>query len=228
MVVDRRSRRFKIIIVQPGETESTGLDVSAIVASFEGGNNAIGQSGICSFTGDLTLNAYSLGSGINTNPRSDRKRWARGNRVIIYLADSSGTLLKYKTLHILKAPLAPTPQTRPTLQISTGDKLSLLSFRQPPGDESGVEPGTSKTRLQVVNALLAAAGAGMVFGSIPGNVPWPLQKLCNESFIQEAGQIAFAAGRYLWVDRAGTVRASALPLDNSGSAIARSSLGRMS
>ena len=213
MTVDRSSRPFKIVVVAPGESIAQGLDVTAIVKSFSGSCNLLDQSGIQSWTGDIVLNAYSPGISIECNPRRDRVRWARGNRVVIWLADSTGALVKYKTVHILKEPLPPTPRTRETITLDIGDKLSLLDFRQPPGDESGVIPGTTSTRSDVVGSLLRAAGAGNLTGSIPGDVNCPLQKLGSEGYIQQAGQIAFAAGRYLWCDATGDVRASAIPDD---------------
>lgn len=221
MTVDRASRPYKVIIVAPKETEQAGLDVSAIVNSFDGGTNPIDQSGIISFTGSLTLQGFPLGVNIQTNPRRDRIRWARGNKVIIYLADSAGALRKFKTLHILKEPLPPTPQTRPELAIEIGDKLSLLSFRQPPGDKSEINPGEAKTRREVVQSLLSSAKAGILLGTIPGDLNVPLQKLTNESYISQAGKIAFAGGHYLWVNRNGDVRSSPLNLDapTSGSIV---------
>jgi hypothetical protein len=65
---------------------------------------------------------------------------------------------------------------------------------------------------------LQAAGAGNLTGSIPGDVNCPLQKLGSEGYIQQAGQIAFAAGRYLWCDATGDVRASAIPDDEDATA----------
>jgi hypothetical protein len=76
----------------------------------------------------------------SATPDAIAVRWARGNRVVIWLADSTGALVRYKTVHILKEPLPPTPRVRPTITLDIGDKLALLDFRQPPGMKAALHP----------------------------------------------------------------------------------------
>jgi hypothetical protein len=190
-----------------------GLDVSAALVSLTVQNSHLDQSGLIKATGTLTL-APVRQLTESLDPRVNRTRWAKGQAIAVWITDTNGTLKPHPrgALRILKVPTAPS-RTNRNLEIEVGCQLSLLDYRQPPGDQSGVVLGSATDRTAIINALAGKAGCGELLEAIAAwPLNYPLARLSG-GFISQMGLLAYAAGYGLWIDHQERLRAKRLDLE---------------
>lgn len=167
-------------------------------------------------TAKLTLHAGNFQGGNvypeSFSPRRNTSRWAPKNRVVIRTVDDSGNTVIHPRgrLRILKMPQVPT-QENPFLVLELGCLLSLQNKVKPAGDDSEIELGEELARHEVINNLAALAKLGDLQEQIN---EWPLSvplTRLSGSYVQQMGEIAYAAGYVLWVDNTETLRAAKYP-----------------
>lgn len=194
-----------------------GLNCTKALISFVGSDSKIDQSGLITFKGTLVLGRPE---GFESIDDRVNDRWARGNPINLRVADGAGVLKKPPrggTLFILDSTYTPKDGR---LEIQTGDLFELLRFREPKGDASKVCLGTLTPRTQIINNLLAAAGVPPLIDEVPGFLNVATPRLLENSYIEQAGAIAAAAGYYLWIDTDGNVRASGIAVNPASARIA--------
>lgn len=211
-MLDLRSRRISAVITWADG--SNPLDISSLVESFVVGDSSLDQSGLIKTTGTLVLKAKSLADiGESLSPRTNRKRWAKGNRLIIDIPNAAGTLIRHPRgrLRILKKPRVPT-RSNPKLEIQVGCALSLLDYRSPPDDASGIPLGSPTNRDTIINSLASRAGCPALIDAVPGwPIDYPIFQL-GGGWVEQMGHLAFAAGHILWIDNQERLRAKKIPL----------------
>lgn len=164
-------------------------------------------------SGTLTLHAYPVQPFTESlNPLLNTTRWARRNRVTIDIANSSGTLQRHPrgSLRILRTPKSPS-RTKTKLEISIGCILTQQDYRNPSGEDSAVTPGTDTARHLVINSLAAKARVPALIDEI---LEWPINfpvSRLSGSYVQQMGQLAYAAGYVLWIDKDEQLRATRIP-----------------
>lgn len=191
------------------------------------------ENGIITTTGKLVLDVmpgFHDSSGWNTitdngysgydvfQPDLNIERWAVGSFVMVYVAKDSeiqatgnrlGTTPLYSLhpkgrMRILEKPLPPTRKNL-QLEISIGDDLTLLNWRTPDDDRSGVQLGTQTSRTTIISNILAAAGITSFTGSV-GSYPLknPIVKT-GGSLVEQAGRVAFGGKKWLWQNNEGEI-----------------------
>ncbi|MBW4540685.1 MAG: hypothetical protein KME43_16275 [Myxacorys chilensis ATA2-1-KO14] len=189
-----------------------GLDCTPALVSFRGSDSKLDQSGLVIFTGEIVLGRPN---GFESLDDRRNSRWSRGNPIIVQIADTSGILRpspRGGRLFILDSGFD--LKTR-KLTLQVGDVFALLNFKEGKGDKSGICLGTSNSRGEIINRLLAAAGCPSLIDSVPGSLNHPSPRLLEGNYLQQAGAIAAAAGYFLWVDSNGNVRASSINAQQS-------------
>lgn len=211
MTLDLRTRNFKVMLRYANGTNA--IDVSPLVESFVVSNSGLDESGLMESSGTLSLAAFPLaGWSESLNPKFNAARFARRSQVEVWIEDEFGNLEHHPRgrLRILKSP-KPATRTTPTLDIEVGCLLSLLDYKQPPGDDSKIEPGVSRTRTEIINSLATAIGLPGLEDEIPEwEIDYPLPRLSG-SVVRQMGQVAFAAGYVLWIDKEEKLRATRIP-----------------
>lgn len=214
MTINASARNYRIWICTPTEDEDTGLEVTAACvgdgAFFSVTDEPQGEDGLQRTTGELNL-LIPYGEDDTYNPWENPERWAIGNRILVKVADESGTLRWHPRsgLYILSDPEPPYPGNW-QIRLEIGDRLSLLSFRQPHADASAVDLGQAKTRTAIASDILSKVGLELD-GTIPGSLNYPIPKTQN-SFVQQAGAVAIAGASFLWQDSNGVIQARAIDL----------------
>lgn len=213
MTVNASARNYRIWICKPGEDESTGLEVTAACVGdgeyFSVTDEPI-DDGLLRTSGRLVL-GVPYGQEEIYDPWENEEQWAIGNQILVQVADESGELRWHPRsgLYVLSHPEPAYPGSE-QLTLEIGDRLSLLSYRQPHSEASGIEFGTGKSRTAIAAALLAKVGLELE-GSIPGSLNYPLPKI-EGSWIGQAGAMAIAGASILWQDREGIIQAKAIQL----------------
>lgn len=182
-------------------------DWSEARMGLEVGVNQRDRSGLFKITGRLTLRNI-LTAPESMNPRINQARWCRGQSLIVNEKNASGAYVRhrYGWLYILKEP-APSAIKEAKLELEVGCILSLKDFAEPSEDESGISLGTSTTRTTAIGSLLTAAGINTWIGSVPlYPIAYPLPKE-RGSYVQQAGEIAYAGLKALHQLNDGTVTA---------------------
>ena len=214
-MINASARRYRIWICKPTESIETGLEVTEYCSSegyFSVTDSPISEDGLLRTTGELVLTPPEGDPTFDT--WENESRWAIGNRVIVQVADQSGTLRTHPRsgLYVLSDPKPPFPG-KPEIRLELGDRVTLLSYRQPHSDQSAIEFGVDKSRTEIIRALLHQAEL-MLSGQIPGLLNYPIPK--NENgFVQQAGRVAIAGASGLWQDNEGNIRAKRINLKPS-------------
>lgn len=185
----------------------SGLNCTPALVSFRGSDSKLDQAGLVIFTGEIVL-----GRPDGFESLDDRRngRWNRGQAIDVQIADKSGSLRpspRGGKLFILDSGFD--LKTR-KLTLQVGDVFALMNFKEGKGDKSGICLGTSNSRTEIINRLLAAAGCPNLIDSVPGFLSHPSPRLLEGNYLQQAGAIAAASGYFLWVDSYGLVRASGI------------------
>lgn len=185
-----------------------GLDCSAACISWVGADERIEPTrGLISFTGEVELHRP-----VGFESLDDRRnnRWARGQEIILTVANKSGSLLpppRGGRLYILEAEYD--LETR-RLKLKTGDEFALKNNQQPKGDRSKICLGTSVSKTQIINNLLQAACISPLIDAVPGFLTAPSPRLIEGSYLEQAGAIAASEGYFLYKDSLGQTRAKAV------------------
>lgn len=238
MVANSSAKSYKIEIQIPG---GSSLDVTQACSGDSGGYLALNepepdQNGYLSITGKLTLmvtDGYFEGAiftqwsdngqtGKNVfDPDLNQTRWAVGNYVRIQIYNSSGVLVPFirDYLRILKTPDPPYPGNY-QLEIEIGDDLTLLNWRAPDDDASGVTMGALTDRTTIIGNILSRAGFGNgtnaewsgTVGSYGLNNGTPK---AGGSWIEQAGLLAFTGKALLWQNKEQEVLAKTIALNPS-------------
>jgi hypothetical protein len=188
----------------------------------------LSQRGLIKTLGSLKLNAGAYPAPPESmNPVANIARWHRGQKVYVDYSNDARSLVAHpmaNPLYVLKEPVRPFfADNPPTLELELGCILALRDFPQPDDDQSGITAGTSTTLQAVVTSLLSAAGISSV--SLTGlsgtSRTAPAIKTDRQSFVQQAGQIAYGVGYYLFQNSSGEVEARAIDLSPGASVFDR-------
>jgi hypothetical protein len=185
--------------------------------------------GVIKILGTLKLNAGEHPSPIESmNPIANIARWHRGQKIFVeYTSDPPASSLTAhplaNPLYVLKEPIRPFfADEPPTLELELGCMLALRDFPQPDGDRSGIVAGNAIGLATVVGNLLTAAGiSNLDVANLSGNRTAPAIKTNRQSYVQQAGQLAYGAGFYLYQDALGQVVARAIDLAPAAPAFVR-------
>ena len=208
MTVNTRSIPTQVII-----GGATDLNVSQSFVSLSLSSGVWDEGGWWKLRGTLTLAGFVRGYGESFDCRLNPSRWAPGTIVAISLWFGEWVPIPTR-LRILRYPNRPWPGN-PTISIEIGSDADLLNYRAPEGDPSGITYGTPTGATFLINAALARAGAPALADTVTGLLlPFSPGKTGGESWITYAGNVAHAAGRQLWQQADGDVRA--VPLDMDG------------
>ncbi|AFY72170.1 hypothetical protein Pse7367_3955 (plasmid) [Thalassoporum mexicanum PCC 7367] len=179
--------------------------------------------GMIQTLGTLKLNASDLPSPIESmNPLANISRWHRGQTVKIQFTNDAGSFSPHpmaNPLYILREPIRPFfADQPPTLELELGCILALRDFPQPDGDFAGIVAGTSISLTTVITNLLNAAEISNLdspsFTELNGiSRTAPAIKTNRKSLVQQAGELAYGAGYYLYQDATGKVAARAIDLE---------------
>jgi hypothetical protein len=197
MAVNISARNYQLII--------GGLDCTRALKSVDGGYSHYDSTGLILINASLVL-GRALDFNENLDDRSN-PRWARGNIINLYIANSSSQLVAAPIigyLYILKAEFDGISQ----LKIEAGCILNLLNFRTPAGDGACFDLEQSVDLNTIASKLLNKAGAGSKWaGSLNGApLPVPLPKLSNESYIQLFGKLCWSNCFVAYQDNLGMIR----------------------
>jgi hypothetical protein len=185
-----------------------GLNCSQACIAWTGADEKIDPTrGLISFTGEIELHRP-----VGFESLDDRRnpRWARGQEIILAVANKAGTLLpppRGGKLYILESEYD--LETR-RLQIRTGDEFALKNNQQPKGDRSKICLGTNVSKTQIINNLLQAACISPLIDAVPGNLNAPSPRLLEGSYLEQAGAIAASEGYFLYKDSLGQTRAKSV------------------
>jgi hypothetical protein len=198
--LNTRSRNTTITVSNPDGSNS--LDVSDVLSSLVVTDEFFSESGIITTSGTLELYAYPLKALDEIlDPRRNPERFARGMKIDVQVADSTGTLQTHprSPLYILKRPI-PAPKgnvERAVLSIKVGCYLSLLNYRTPPSDDSGVTRGNSTAIADVMSSLLNAVGGPTYSGSLAGSINYPIPRIRGTA-VEMLGGFAIAQQRVIF------------------------------
>ncbi|BDA74332.1 hypothetical protein CAL7716_084980 [Calothrix sp. PCC 7716] len=197
MAVNISARNYQLII--------NGLDCTPALKSVDGGFSHYDSTGLILINASLVL-GRALDFNENLDDRSN-PRWARGNIINLYIANSSGQLVPAPIigyLYILKAEFDGISQ----LKIEAGCILNLLNFRTPAGDGACFDLGQSVGLNDIASKLLNKAGTGAKWAGNLNGAPLkvPLPKLSNESYIQLFGKLCWANCFIAYQDNLGMIR----------------------
>lgn len=198
MAVNISARNYQLII--------GGLNCTPALKSVDGGYGHYDSTGLILISASLVL-GRALDFNENLDDRSN-PRWARGNIINLYIANSSGQLVAAPIigyLYILKAEFDGISQ----LKIEAGCILNLLNFRTPAGDGACFDLGESVDLNTIAVKLLNKAGAGGRWAGSLSGAPLlvPLPKLSNESYIQLFGKLCWVNGFVAYQDNNGFIKA---------------------
>jgi hypothetical protein len=208
-VVDLRAIPVQVLV----NNGFDDLDVSIAFQQLSCNSHTWDDRGWFQPEGSLTLAAYVDGFNESFDCRVNPSRWAPGNTVKILLWFGYWIPLPW-VFKILKHPNRPYPGN-PDITINLGTDATLLSYREPEGDPTGVEYGTSTSATFLVNAALAKAGAPQLTDTIENLfLPFSPGKNQGGSWINYAGQVAYSGGYILWQQGNGLIRST--PLTTSG------------
>lgn len=156
--------------------------------------------------------------------KSTNNRWFWGNSVNITVEQEAGpgsTIPhpSWGSLKLLKNPYYDDPEDgfTPQLRMELGCDLTYFDRDTPPDEKSGIDPDVGLAAYQVIDNLLQAGGhPGLTFtpGEFDGTpmnelLFYPLQKFDNQSFVVQAGHVAFGVAGgpwFLWQNNAGETR----------------------
>lgn len=183
-----------------------GTDVSALVVGWDVGAPPLDQSGLFAKDGSITIAAYpAITIAIDTDPRTN-VIWQAGSTVVIEIADLAGDLQPFFTGRILRTP---SPANRGvgggTFDIEVVDEIAYRLDRDPQGDNSEVDLGSSTSKIVVVQRLLQEAGFSGPSVTLAGTFDAPVQKANEGSFTSQAGQICNSGFAALFADASGNV-----------------------
>jgi len=191
-----------------------GTDVSALVLDFDWGAYPLDQSGLAHRDGTIDIAGFPvLDLGIDTDPRTNAI-WQFGSPVSITIANESGTQTAAFAGFIRKTPLPPQRAINDgIMSVEIADNLAYRLDRDPPGDESGVDLGTATAKGGICNRLLSAAGLSATL-SVSGTLSAPSQKLGTESYVSQAGQVAYSQLQAIYANATGAIASQSVILRN--------------
>lgn len=202
MAANLTARQLRVFI------GSDDQEWSFAAAVFLPEQESFGESGLIKTFAQVTL-LDVLGNPESLDPRANPSRWREGQVVRVDVATDTGEWLTWGNLRLLGIPSGPT-NGRLTLQL--GCWLAWADDPQPEGDRSEVETGVGENSADVATRLLVASGipeAAIDLGAWDYDLPYPLQKEGNGSYIAQAGALAFANHcRQLYQDPDGIIRAA--------------------
>lgn len=217
------------VLVGPSE-----LDFSENIVSFVCGFDKRDRSGLLKISGNLVLGVtYNTSSLMNPRLNTSidgvipQALWSRGQRIKVECTDSTGAWVTHPVgyLYILREPNCPSIDN-PKLTLQVGCILSLRDFAEPNDDKSGISTGVSTTRTDLIASLLSAAGVSNWSGTVSSYpINYPISKL-QGSYVQQAGEVAFAALRALKQARTGIIQAIDLAIDANESPLVVAAIGR--
>lgn len=169
------------------------------------------KSGLVKGSGRFTLDV----SEIDPLPsyRKDPDQWAKGTLVLFETVNSAGAWVTppMGRLRIRVPPKTPSVGN-PIIDLECVCVLDLFDFTQPSGDASGVTVGTPRDRDLIIADVLAQNSLSSSLSSIPHPLDYPVPKK-NGSWVQQAGEIAGAAGHFLYQNNAGAIVNKGVDLD---------------
>lgn len=190
-------------------------DWSLAAGAFTVGQQALSESGLVQVSGTLQILPV-LAAPESLDPAENPARWRRGQPVRIETVNQAGEWVVHPQgrLFLLDEPELPGDDGAITLNL--GCRLARHNAFEFDDDKTGVVVGTPTNSAAVAQSLLEAneiPGAALDLGTWPYSLSIPEGKGQNNSFVQQAGGLAYANDwRYLWQRPDGIVTASALDL----------------
>ena len=198
-----------LLVPRPLKIVIGTIDYSDCIASYDGGDEKLGYSGLVVFRGKMVI-----GRALGFDTLDDRKNklWNRGTPVQIYISDDFQVVRpspRGGSLFVLSSAYSFDERT---LTIEVGDSIALLSNREGKGDRTNICLGTPVSKTAIINRLLAASGAPPLIDTVPGILYSPHPKLVTGSYIEQAGIIAAGSGYFLFMDSLNQTRASSIEI----------------
>ncbi|MEW5857374.1 MAG: hypothetical protein AB1861_08335 [Cyanobacteriota bacterium] len=197
MTINISARNYSVFIA--------GLDCTTALKSADGGFAHYDQTGLSLISATFVLGkAFEFSENLDDRINS---RWARGNLIIVSVANSLGVLMRAPVLGQLYILESRYDENSRELTIEAGCILSLLNFRSPSGEGICFSLGNTTSLTSIASKLLQKAGVPGFAGAIAGaGLSVPLSKLSNESYIQLFGKICWANGQIAYQDNYGQIR----------------------
>lgn len=221
-----RNFTAQILVLDEEGTTIDIVDISDEIISFTVSTPAIDTqkpNSRVSWSGRMTLGAtttlaYSLDSRSTTGSPSGAEIWARGNQLVLSVANTTNTLGAFPTrFYIREIPQPPNPPEN-TITVEIVDGLEAENYPQPEGDLAGFSEGISTDRKAIINNILAARDLPAVASSdtCPAYpLKRPPQKTDTEASIDFCGGLAATAGYTLWQDSTGAIRLTPIEFDQT-------------
>lgn len=197
--------------------EIISLTVSTPAIDTRKPNSRISWSGRMTLGLTTTL-AYSLDSRSTTGSPSGAEIWARGNQLVLSVANTTNTLGAFPTrFYIREIPQPPNPPEN-TITVEIVDGLEAENYPQPEGDLAGFNEGASTDRKAIINNVLATRDLPAVASSdtcLVYPLKRPPQKTDTEASIDFCAGLAATAGYTLWQDGTGATRLTPINFDQA-------------
>lgn len=187
MTIQATGGRLKVAI--DGLDFSSALDGTSVINATA---PTTGSPGLILVSAEFTL-AQTSTCPESLDPRENPGRWQIGLPVQVWIEDQQGTFVKLHTLRIRTRPVY--DEYELTLALDCACTLSYLDTKTPANELTGIDPTEGKSRTDVVDLLLtngAGTPPGTYISTLPGMLYWPPAKYGTDSFVSQAGEIAFS------------------------------------
>ena len=228
MTVDIAARNFSVEInILDADRNVLGgpYDLSAAVASVRlnfSGLNLEGPNGYRSWAGEIFLENGITAENIDARDTaampSGASLLAQGNAVNLRIFHEGTFQRRWPTLYILRvpSPFDPLSAGDQNTTIELGDITQLEDTEQPEGNLSGMTLGTTYTRSEIANNILATRGLPTSTDTISAySLSVPTQKLGTNSWPNEIGKLAGTAGYFFWIDQGDNARFTPIDLNKA-------------
>lgn len=187
-----------------------GLDFSDCFISYSGARSTADTSGLLSITGQIELQYIPGKTPESLDDRLNPQRWYRGQTIVLEIGNEAWGWSRFPhgALRIIEAEF----DGRGKLELKVGDLIAYGSFREATDyRDAGIDPPDFSTAGAIANRLLAKMGMPPLIGGLGGlPINYPIN--VGDNYWSTIGQLAFSAGRYVYVDRFEVIRSVAMRL----------------
>lgn len=173
------------------------------ILSFTPSYDSISENGLVKQTAKLVFHDTTLNPS-NISPRRNPGLWKPSQVVIVRLQSTNE---KIAEMLILRVPNYPDNEI---LTVDLGCWLTYATSTQLDEDRSEIELGTALSCSAVITNLLEAAGipsAKLSISGLPYSLAYPLTKTKSNSFVQQAGKLAWGNNcNFLYADNNGVIQ----------------------
>ena len=210
MGISNQSARNAQIIID-------GKDFTPCLMSFQGSDSHLDNSGFITFTGKIIL-GQALDFDESLDDRKNSRRFCRGNKIDLFVANSSNLLAKHPrgALRILSSKY---DYEKQQLELSVADLITLLNFKEPTDpDKADNKECQGKPASTVIVNLLREAGITSIAGFLPNTTyNYPLN--LSGSYLQSAGKLLYANNLFGWIDKNEILQIESADIRYKGSSI---------